>query len=163
MGSLVKKVLLILIGLLAILVLPALGQQEDPSVATEEEMLAIADRMYCPICENEPLDECRNPTCLEWKAEIRRMVSEGYTEEEIITSFVDRYGQHVVGVPYDPTLRGLSFFAPIAGTLLALSVAVYIFWQWQRKQRKAKQEFVEVAPQSTVDDEYRALIERDLQ
>ncbi|MCA9912066.1 MAG: cytochrome c-type biogenesis protein CcmH [Anaerolineae bacterium] len=160
-----KKVLLILIGLLAIFVLPALGQEEDPSVSTEEHMLAVAARMYCPICENEPLDECRNPTCLEWKAEIRRLIAEGYTDEEIITSFVDRYGQHVVGVPYDPTLRGLSFFAPIIGTILAFGVAFYIFWQWQRKRSESESKSVQKSPQagSTVDDEFRALIERDLQ
>lgn len=161
-----KQVVLLLIGLLVIFVLPVLGQDEDTSIATEDRMLVIADQMYCPICENEPLDECRNPTCLEWKAEIRRLVAEGYTDEEIISSFVDRYGQHVIGIPSDPTLRTLSFIAPIIGTMLAFGVALYIFWQWQRNQRKPEPEdavYVEEVSRSTVENEFRALIERDLQ
>ncbi len=163
MGGLVRKLLFLLCGLLVIFAVPALGQ-EDPSVSIEEQMLEVAERMYCPICENEPLDECRNPTCLQWKAEIRRLLQEGYTEEEIISSFVDRYGQHVVGVPQDPFLRGLSFIAPIIGTLLAFSVAGYIFWQWQRAQAQAEPEAVDAPkPKTAPADDYRALIERDLQ
>jgi len=163
MGGLVRKFLFLLCGLLLLFVIPALGQ-EDPSVITEEQMLEIASRMYCPICENEPLDECRNATCLQWKDEIRRLLREGYTEEEIISSFVDRYGQHVVGIPRDPTLRTLSFIAPVIGTLLAFVVAGYIFWQWQsQQQRKPKVEPEDTSQQSNVSDEYRALIERDLQ
>lgn len=157
-----RKYFFLLCGLLVLFVVPALGQ-EDPGVAIEEQMLDVAARMYCPICENEPLDECRNPTCLQWKEEIRRLLREGYTDEEIISSFVERYGQHVVGVPQDPFLRGLSFIAPLVGTLLAFGVALYIFWQWQRKQRKPKPEEVAEPRQAQALDEYRALIERDLQ
>ena len=111
---------LILLGFLLTMTLPLLAQTQARTV-TDDAVYDIAEHMFCPICENEPLDECRNQTCLQWKAEIQRQLEEGRTEEEIINYFVERYGQKVVSVPQDPLLQALSFVLPIIGALLGLA------------------------------------------
>lgn len=134
---------------------------QDDGVVTDDMVRDIAEHMYCPICENEPLDDCRNPTCIQWKQEIREQLVEGRDEDEIVEYFIVRYGEQVVGVPRDPFLRSFSFAAPIVGTLLALIFAAMTFSRWQRNQQR------QPAPAPTPhtpsdDDDYRQRLEQDL-
>lgn len=144
--------------LLVILLISAMGVYAQSSV-TQDEVDEVASRMFCPVCENEPLDVCYNPTCIQWKREIRDLLAEGNTPDEIITSFVDRYGQHVVGVPQDPLLRFLSFGAPILGTIIALIIGLLTFRRWQSNDNEKPKPISET---STSQDNYRSQIERDL-
>ncbi|GAB5491301.1 MAG: hypothetical protein Phog2KO_15160 [Phototrophicaceae bacterium] len=144
--------------LLVILLISAMGVYAQSSV-TQDEVDEVASRMFCPVCENEPLDVCYNPTCIQWKREIRDLLAEGNTPDEIITSFVDRYGQHVVGVPQDPLLRFLSFGAPILGTIIALIIGLLTFRRWQSNDSEKPKPISET---STSQDNYRSQIERDL-
>ena len=48
---------------------------------TSDDVNAIAKQMYCPVCENEPLDACRTAACQQWRAQIAQMLSEGQTEQ----------------------------------------------------------------------------------
>lgn len=139
--------------------IPAAAQSS--SIVTDDEVLEIAEKMFCPICENEPLDECRNLTCMQWKDEIKRQLQAGQTEEEIITYFVDRYGQKVVSVPTDPLLRGISFAAPIIGAVVALLIGVWTFRQWMSND-PAKEIVRAQAEDMPLDDEYRKRLEQDL-
>mgnify|MGYP000574943102 CR=1 FL=1 len=146
------------LSLFVILLISAMGVYAQSDI-TQDDVDEIASRMFCPVCENEPLDVCYNPTCIQWKAEIRDLLAEGNTPDDIITSFVDRYGQHVVGVPQDPLLRLLSFAAPILATIIALIIGLMTFRRWQNNHTPEKtKEVTEV----TAQDNYRSQIERDL-
>ncbi len=95
--------------------------------ASDNAVNQVAQRMYCPVCENIPLDECLTAACQEWKEEIRSQLGEGKTEQAIIDSFVARFGDHVVGVPVDPLLRALTIVLPLLATALALGVGYLTF------------------------------------
>lgn len=95
--------------------------------ASDNAVNQVAQRMYCPVCENIPLDECLTAACQEWKEEIRSQLAEGKTEQAIIDSFVARFGDHVVGVPVDPLLRALTIVLPLLATALALGVGYLTF------------------------------------
>lgn len=143
-----------------------LHAQDDDSrtgenTVTQDEVNEVASGMFCPICENEPLDTCRASTCQMWRGEIRDMLVEGMTEDEIIDDFIDRFGQRVVGVPEDDGLRLLSFIAPIVVAILALIVGVMTFSRWQQTQRPEMQSATVAGGDDAVDD-YRARLEADL-
>jgi cytochrome c-type biogenesis protein CcmH len=143
--------------LLLIMVIPAYAQDN----VTYDDVMRVAGRMYCPICENEPLDECRNATCIQWKEEIFRRLQGGQSEQEIIDYFVQAYGEHVVGIPQAPLLRIVSFAAPILGTLIAIGIGWVTFRRWQ--SNAPLQETVNPSDTSQLsDDDYRARLERDL-
>lgn len=153
-----------LIAFLGILILSLtavsmLAAQE--TIVTYDDMIRVASKMYCPICENEPLDECRNATCIEWKQEIQRQLEAGHSDEEIINYFVETYGQHVVGVPQDPALRFLSFVMPVLGTILALIIGIRTFSQWQKYESPAK-EAQQHKQEKPTDDDYRSRLEQDI-
>ena len=69
---------------------PAFAQDTTPP--TDDEVNAIAHKLYCPVCESTPLDVCPTDACKDWRELIRTMLSEGKTEDEILQHFVDQYG-----------------------------------------------------------------------
>ena len=127
------------------------------SQASDNAVNQVAQRMYCPICENIPLDECMTGACLEWKDEIRAQLAAGKSESAIIDSFVARFGDHVVGVPQDPILRILTIVMPLLGTALALGIG----WKTFRSFSHAKpQPPTQTSERS--DESYRRQLEADV-
>ncbi|MDP1779752.1 MAG: cytochrome c-type biogenesis protein CcmH, partial [Anaerolineales bacterium] len=59
---------------------PAFAQDNVP---TDDEVNAIAQQLYCPVCENTPLDVCPTEACRQWRELIRLQLSQGMTEAEI--------------------------------------------------------------------------------
>ncbi|MEO1287684.1 MAG: cytochrome c-type biogenesis protein CcmH [Chloroflexota bacterium] len=145
---------------LIIVLVTAIGIHAQDTV-TQDDVDEVTSKMVCPVCENEPLDQCYNPTCIQWKREIRDLMEQGLTNDEILASFVERYGQHVVMVPRDPFLRFLSFGAPIIGTLIALAIGLMTFMRWRNNQPSTSSvEQYDEKPKHA--DSYRSQIERDL-
>ncbi|HXF69279.1 MAG TPA: cytochrome c-type biogenesis protein CcmH [Thermoflexus sp.] len=110
---------------------PAQAQPPTP-VVPDDEVNRVAKNLYCPVCENVPLDVCDTPACIQWKEEIRAMLAEGRSEAEIIDFFVTRYGMRVLAVP-PPQGIGLGVWLipaiglPAAGLWLAFRLA-----RWRR-------------------------------
>lgn len=105
--------------------------------ASDNAVNQVAQRMYCPACENIPLDECLTIACQEWKEEIRAQLAAGKSEQAIIDSFVARFGDHVVGVPVDPLLRAMTILLPLLATALALAVGVLTFRRFAAGETQA--------------------------
>lgn len=154
-----KFAFLIVACLLAVPTFTALAQ-DNVTVVTDDMVRDIAEHMYCPICENEPLDDCRNPTCIQWKNEIGDQLAAGRSEAQIVDYFVTRYGEQVIGVPRDPFLRALALAAPIVGTIIALIFAAATFGRWQRNQ--SAEPAPATASRNAGDDAYRQQLEQDL-
>ena len=128
--------------------------------ATDNDVIRVAERMYCPVCENIPLDECQTTACLEWKEEIRAQLAAGRGAQEVIDSFVARFGDHVVGVPQDPLLRTLAIIAPLLATLIALGTGVLTFKRFSMRQALSLDD--EGVGGEVSDDVYRRRLEEDV-
>ena len=150
---------LICLLVLLLISLPALAQ--DTPVITDDQVNAVAERLYCPVCENIPLAVCGTAACADWRAEIRTQLKEGRTSQQIIDDFVARYGERVIGTPQDPTLRALSLITPWILGALALLIAGLTFGRWRGS--RARLAAPEMTPQVVGSDEmYRARLEQDL-
>jgi cytochrome c-type biogenesis protein CcmH len=152
---------LFVVLLAAVLAVSAHAQGEG---ITDDQVNAVAKNLYCPVCENIPLDACGTPACIQWRAEIRAQLEEGKTEDEIIADFVARYGERVVGTPQSPVLRTLSLVTPWIIGVVALVVAAATVIRWQRQRRQpvsAGGQPASGGPTAT-DDVYRARVERDV-
>ncbi|PJF21218.1 MAG: hypothetical protein CUN56_12220 [Phototrophicales bacterium] len=143
--------------LLLILILP-LAAQEDDDVVTDDEVNAVARQLYCPVCENIPLDACGTAACEDWRYEIRLQLEAGMTEEQIIDDFVTRFGDRVVGTPKDPLLRVISVVTPW------VMIALGVFWGWRMFQRRMTTNAVEDVQQVSSDEHshYQDLLEQDI-
>jgi cytochrome c-type biogenesis protein CcmH len=150
----VFKALLIIVLVTA--ALPGLAQDGGSIVATDDQVNAIAQKLYCPVCENITLDTCGTAACADWRYEIRLQLEAGRTEQQIIDDFVVRFGDRVVGTPQDPTLRTLSLVAPWVLIGLGLVTALVVMVRMRRGRDVA------MSAPTAGGDRYRDMLERDL-
>lgn len=145
-----------------LLTLPVFAQDAlDDGMVTADEVNRVAQRLYCPVCPNERLDACQTEACVSWRDDIRRQLEAGQTEEQIVASFVARYGERAAGTPQDPTLRALSLVTPYVIALVALALGAMTFLRWRRHALPVGTAANTPAP--TPDDPYRSVLERDLE
>ncbi len=110
-----KSSLLVTFVMLLLITLPVYGQNRQVS---DDEVNAVAKKLYCPVCESTPLDVCPTQACADWRELIRTQLSEGKTEEEILAYFAQQYGD---GVLAEPPRRGfglLLWLFPIVAIVL---------------------------------------------
>jgi cytochrome c-type biogenesis protein CcmH len=99
----------------------ALAQSATPS---DDAVNRIAHQLYCPVCENTPLDVCPTEACRQWRDLIRQQLSEGWSEARIKQYFMDQYGARVLAEPPRVGLNWLVYVLPpviiLAGAFLLL-------------------------------------------
>lgn len=152
-----KQFLFLLFGLsLALLVMtrPIFAQGGTP---TDDEVNRIARQLYCPVCENTPLDVCPTEACRQWRELIRQMLAEGKSEEEIKQYFVEHYGARVLS---EPPRQGFNWLVYLAPPLLILSGAILLFRTMRNWVKPAEVEAEEI--QELSDDPLVRKLEEDL-
>ena len=134
-----NKVLLALVTLLASLLAVATVQAQEGTgyVPTDDEVNRIAKQLYCPVCPNTPLDVCETKACQDWRAQIRDQLAGGWTEEQIISYFVDQYGERVLAEPRRSGFTSLVWILPILAVGLGLTVALQVVRTWRRGSKGA--------------------------
>ncbi len=160
-GFLPRLALLVGVGvLLAFAVYPAYAQQPTPS---DDEVNRIAKQMYCPVCENVPLDVCPTQACAQWRELIRLKISEGLTDEQIRQYFAEQYGDRVLDVPPARGLNWLVYVLPPLFIVGGVWLVVRVFRSMQKTPASGGGEFPESGPApSEAGDEYTAKIEEEL-
>jgi cytochrome c-type biogenesis protein CcmH len=132
----------------------ALAQGEPP---TDDDVNAIASELYCPVCENIPLDVCPTQACEQWRATIREKLEIGWDEAQIKQYFVDQYGARVLATPPAEGLNWLVYILPP----LAFLAGAIVLWRTVRNWRSEESPPVIVKGTSS-DDPYVARIEEEL-
>lgn len=118
-----------LLGLVAIGASPAAAQEEQP---TDDEVNAIAKRLYCPVCENVPLDVCPTLACKQWRETIREKLALGWSQAQIEQYFVDQYGDRVLATPPARGLNWAVYLIPPLVFLAGGAVLVGAMRAWRR-------------------------------
>ncbi len=77
---------------------PAAAQDPKPT-PSDDEVNRVAKQMYCPVCENIPLDVCPTQACQEWRDLIRLKLSDGWSDQQIKQYFAQQYGDRVLAEP----------------------------------------------------------------
>ena len=142
----------------------AFAQEATPRPpVSDDQVNAIAKQMYCPVCENTPLDVCPTQACIEWRELIRDLLAEGKTETEIKEYFVDRFGDRVLAAPPARGLNWLVYVIPPIAILAGLLILYSALRSW-RKTTSAASPPAGGSPQaaSKVDDEYTQRLEEEL-
>jgi cytochrome c-type biogenesis protein CcmH len=116
--------------LVALLVGVASGQQP----VSDDQVNAIAKKLYCPVCENTPLDVCPTQACKDWRELIRQQLGEGRTEAQILDYFVAKFGTRVLA---QPPARGFSTLVWVLPAVGLVGGGIFL-WRllrgWQRSR-----------------------------
>lgn len=70
---------------------------QDPVI--EQRLNVIAEELRCLVCQNESLAGSRADLALDLRRELRELIRQGKTDDEIRTFMVDRYGDFVLYRP----------------------------------------------------------------
>ncbi len=156
-----RKILLslitIAISLLAAYVVYA--QQGGLTVPTDDQVNAVAKKLYCPVCPNTPLDVCETKACQDWRAKIREQLSQGWSEDQIIAYFVNQYGERVLGEPQRKGFTSMVWVLPVIAVLIGLLIVWQVLHSWQVKRKP----LIAPSPASPqITPEIQALIEKEL-
>jgi len=111
----------------------ASAQEPTPS---DDEVNVIARQLYCPVCENVPLDVCPTQACAQWRATIREKLGLGWTEQQIKDYFVAQYGDRVLAAPPP---RGLNWLVYLLPPLVLIGGGL-LLWQTMRRWRRAAEQ-----------------------
>ena len=115
----------ILPGILTLLLLSSASLAIDTEEAFEDpEMQAryekIIDEVRCLKCQNQTIKDSNAFLAGDLRREIRRMITDGMTDEQIFDFLVDRYGEFAL---YRPRASGKTLILWLAPALLLIGGA----------------------------------------
>jgi len=149
--------LLVLFELGAGLLFVPVAKAQTPAVS-DDQVNAVAHQLYCPVCENIPLDVCPTQACAEWRDLIRQKLQVGWSGDQIKAYFVQQYGDRVLGTP---PARGLNWLVYIIPPLAILG-GVFILYRAFKAYHKPLPQPASPPPSAGPVDEYVARLEEEL-
>jgi cytochrome c-type biogenesis protein CcmH len=128
---------------------------------SDDDVNAIARQLFCPICENTPLDVCPTDACRDWRELIRQMLTQGKTPDEIRQYFVDHYGARVLSEPPRTGLNWLVYVVPPVAFMIGIFLLLRAFRSWKRIPPKPDIE-IQTNSGPAEEDEYALRLEEEL-
>ncbi len=109
---------------------PLSGEELDR--ATEQ----VAAKMRCPVCQGLSVADSPTDSAIAMKREVRRMLSEGYTPEQVLSYFERSYGEFIRLAPKPEGLNLLVWIAPVLA-LAAGAGLVALYFRRRPRPRAA--------------------------
>ena len=129
-----------------------------PAPVTDNDINRVAHQLYCPVCENTPLDVCPTQACAQWRATIGDKLAAGWTDQQILDYFVAQYGERVLA---RPSTHGLNVLVWVIPPLLVLGGGA-VLWRFLRQVRPGPKGPAPDAPPAAGGDEYADRLEQEL-
>ena len=147
-----------------IIILALMWRGEYVAIAqtpTADEVNAVAEELYCPLCPGLRLDVCELKVCEDMRQEIAERLAAGQTPEEIKAYFAEQYGPKVLGAPEKEGWGWLVWLLPV---FLAVGAILAVLWWWRQRFR-GDNLLLTAAPvvgDIAVDEEDLARVEQEL-
>jgi cytochrome c-type biogenesis protein CcmH len=125
---------------------------------SDDQVNAIAKQLYCPVCENIPLDVCGTQACAQWRELIREKLSQGWSDAQIKQYFVDQYGDRVLATPPAHGLNWLVYLVPP----VAIVAGFFILYRALKAWKQPAPQAISEPPASAQPDEYILRLEEEL-
>ncbi len=101
---------------------------DDP--VTEQRLITISEEMRCLVCQNESLAGSRSDLANDLRREIRTLIKEGKSDEQIRNFMVERYGDFVL---YRPPVKPITWLLWI-GPFVILLVGIGFLFSYLRRR-----------------------------
>ena len=107
-----------LLGLWLLVPASALAQSYPAGQSIDDQALAIANQLQCPVCENVTVAYSNSELAGQMRQVIRDKLAQGETHDQIIQYFVDRYGEAILTQPPKHGLNLVVWLLPLLGLAL---------------------------------------------
>ena len=103
---------------------------DDP--VTEQRLITISEEMRCLVCQNESLAGSRSDLANDLRREIRILIVEGKTDEQIRNFMVERYGDFVL---YRPPVKPITWLLWIGPFVILLAGIIGLMVYLRRRNQ----------------------------
>lgn len=118
----IVRTLVFALGLLSTVVFASATYEaaiaDDP--VAEKRLQALSKELRCLVCQNETIADSNAELAVDLRREIRGMIRDGRSDNEILDFMVTRYGDFVL---YRPPVKGITLLL-WAGPILLLLIGV---------------------------------------
>ena len=162
---------LLMVMVLSLLALPVLAQDDETEApvvreVSDDEVNEVAKDLYCPVCENTPLDVCPTKACADWRELIRTKLAAGETEQDVFDYFVLQYGDSALARPPKTGINFVLWLLPF----VAVALGLVFFARYMKGLRNdspveattGTEVETAVSDQQLAPDDYAARIEQEL-
>jgi cytochrome c-type biogenesis protein CcmH len=104
---------------------------DDP--VTEQRLISISEEMRCLVCQNESLAGSRSDLANDLRREIRTLIKEGKSDDQIRNFMVERYGDFVL---YRPPVKPITWLLWI-GPFIILLIGIAVLFTYLRRRNSA--------------------------
>jgi len=127
-----KKALLITLCIfsLGVFAKDAAPLADDP--LTEQRLVSISEEMRCLVCQNESLAGSRSDLANDLRREIRTLIKEGKSDDQIRNFMVERYGDFVL---YRPPVKPITWLLWIGPFVILMIGIAGLFVYLRRRNR----------------------------
>lgn len=101
------------------------GQQSFDDAALDARYQALLHEIRCPKCPNASIAESNAPVAADLRREVRRLIGEGASDDEIKTFLASRYGEFVLYSPRLSPKTAVLWLMPLA----LLGLGGIMFWR----------------------------------
>jgi cytochrome c-type biogenesis protein CcmH len=125
-----------------------------PIAVSEEAVDAVAARLRCVVCQNLSVADSPSEMAHQMRGIVRERLASGETPEQVITYFVERYGEWIL---LTPTARGFNLLVwvmPAVALGLGILVVAVSLRRWTRRRTPP--------PADPVDPEMRQRIRAEM-
>jgi cytochrome c-type biogenesis protein CcmH len=116
------------LALLLALAVPALAHGAQPRASFNE----IETEVMCDTC-NVPLNIAESPRADQERREIKGLIAQGLTKQQILAELKQRYGPAILATPQDSGFSLAVWIVPIAVVLAVLAGLVIVVPRWRRR------------------------------
>lgn len=127
----------------------ALPAAEDPVV--EARLLRLAGELRCLVCQNQTIADSHADLAQDLRRQVREMIHQGKTDQEIIDYMTARYGDFVL---YRPPLKSTTWLLWFGPGLLVVGAVLGLILVLRRRSRMSPDRFDPDVPED--DDAARA-------
>jgi cytochrome c-type biogenesis protein CcmH len=117
--------------------------------------------LICPVCPGETLDQSQVSLAKQMREVLRERLQEGWSNEEILQYFVDRYGPGVLAAPPKGGFNLVAWVVPPLAVLGGIGILVFVLRGMSRPSGSPG-EGPSVVQQKAETDPYLALVDREL-
>jgi len=105
----------------------------NPDPKVEARLKSIAHELRCLVCQNQTIADSNAPLAVDLRQQVRGMISDGKSDDEIRGYMVDRYGDFVL---YKPPFKATTLLL-WGGPALLLLVGLALLVRLVRDRRRA--------------------------
>ncbi|RIL03507.1 MAG: hypothetical protein DCC75_12875 [Proteobacteria bacterium] len=131
---------------------------EEQALSSEQAANEIFSELLSPFCPGRALGDCPSTKATELKEDVRTMLKDGQTKEQVLAELFERFGDEISALP---PASGFGLWAWLAPGIFLL-IGGLIWWAWL-KGASSSSGVIAPPTSGSPSDEIMQRIEKDLE